>query len=177
MLSCWSTRWQPPQKNSSLLSHDTCWLKPKLVPSSRTEFLARLGTCSCLLAPALCRDGTKLSDRSRTSMKWRSQGHGIAGTLNSGRRRDGWKQLLKEIKIYFLHWNIQNKINWLNFTSSHEKIHLWNASSAFRAFCTQAQFFFPVSFLSREAVVALPSMFWKAEKSGLGQMQFCCPAC
>lgn len=48
-----STPWQPPQKNSSLLHHDRCWLHPKPVLSSVTEFLARLCTCSCFICYSL----------------------------------------------------------------------------------------------------------------------------
>lgn len=53
MLSCWSTWWQPPQKNTSLLNHGKRWLNPKLVLSSRTEFLAWLCTCSCCICHSL----------------------------------------------------------------------------------------------------------------------------
>lgn len=96
-------------------------------------------------ATALHRDGTKLSEGNLlTNTKWRWQDQRIARTLNSGRTRDDWKQLLKEIKIYFLPWNMWNKINLLDFISSHEKIHFWNASPVFKIFWTQTRLFFSI---------------------------------
>ena len=141
MLSCWSTWWQPPQKNTSLLNHDICWLNPKLVLSSRTEFLAWLCTCSCFICHSLMQGWRKAKwEKSSNKHEMEITDHRIARTLNSGRTRDDWKQLLKEMKT-FLPWNIQNKINWLNFTSSHEKIHFWNASPVFKIFCIQTIIF------------------------------------
>lgn len=52
-----------------------------------------------------------------TKVKWRSQNSQDVGQWQEKRRH-----MLKEINIFFLPWNIQNKIKLLNFISSHEKI-------------------------------------------------------
>lgn len=94
--------WQPPQKNSSLLHHDRCWLNPKPVLSSMTEFLAWLCTCSCFICYSLMWGWHKAQwENLLTNVKWRSQD---PRTLNSGRTRGveanakGNKDLLPAVK-------------------------------------------------------------------------------
>lgn len=120
MLCCWSTLWQPPQKNSSLLHHNRCWLNPKPVLSSVTEFLACLCTCSCFICYSLMWGWQKAQGENLpTNMRWRSQDPRIARTLNSGRTRwleanaKGNQDLFPAlkyseqnlmIKLYFIPW-------------------------------------------------------------------------
>lgn len=79
MLSCWSTWWQPPQKNTSLLNHDICWLNPKLVLSSWTEVLAWLCTCSHLICHSLTQGWHKAKWR-KSSNKHKME---MTGSQNS----------------------------------------------------------------------------------------------
>lgn len=112
MLCCWSTPWQPPQKNSSLLHHDRCWLNPKPALSSMTEFLAWLCTCSCFICYSLMWGWHKVQwENILTNMKWRSQDPRIARTLNSGMR--GLEGNAKGNKDLFpaLKYSEQNQMN------------------------------------------------------------------
>lgn len=121
MLSCWGTGWQPPQKNTSLLNPDTCWLNPKPVPSSSFwhDFVSTL----VLFATALSRDWTQAkwdeSSNKHEKKITEQPGHSLVA---------GQEVIGSNWKIYFLPWKITNKINSLNFISSHEKIQFWEGN-------------------------------------------------
>lgn len=101
------------------------------------------------------------SENLLTNMKWRSQDPRITKTLNRMAGQDDWKQMLKEIKIYFLPWNIRNKIRWLNFILFHEKINVLKCIS-----CVQNILY----------IKAIFSFFFSS--SSFLRKQFChCPGC
>lgn len=160
MLSCWGTGWQPPQKNTSLLNPDTCWLNPKPVPSSSFwhDFVSTL----VLFATALSRDWTQAkwdeSSNKHEKKITEQPGHSLVA---------GQEVIGSNWKIYFLPWKITNKINSLNFISSHEKIQFWEGN---KKLAENAQQHLPCSkcFVYRLNSFSLLNSFLQNRAGGFG---------